>query len=78
MIKLLLNWRYYVLAVFSIVALFLLCADVSDELPFGAWAYIIVSSKILSVLLFYIVHRLLRYWGHHNRIPEIINPSDKY
>lgn len=78
MTKLLLNWRYYVLTVLSIVALFLLCADASDELPFGAWAYIIVSSKILSALLFYTVYRLVRYWGHHNRIPEITTTPDKY
>ena len=71
--KVLTNWRYYVLAALTIVALVLLCAEPDINLPFGPWAYIVISTKVLSFATFFGVCKLLRRWEGQGTIPELTN-----
>lgn len=69
--KALLNWRYYVLTIICIVAVFGTFSIPIDGLPFGEWISALIFSKVIGFGAFYLNYRMIVYWEARNLIPEM-------
>lgn len=68
--KILTNYRYYILAVLAVITVLCLIAVPNDNLPNIAYAYCLVSSKILCLVFGWFTAKLTHYWERRGSIPE--------
>ena len=69
--KVLTNWRYYVLFAIAVVAVVGMFAIPEEDVSFGEWAKVMLISKsvgILAIVLFFI---LVRYWDRKSLTKEL-------
>ena len=76
--KILTNYRYYILAVLAVITVLCLMAVPSDNLPNIAYAYCLVSSKILCLLFDWLTVKLTHYWEWRGSIPELTDASKNF
>lgn len=72
------NYRYYVLMVLIIVALFGIFAVPVDNLPLAQWYYTLISSKAIGFGAIYITAKLTKRWEAKGTIPELVDAIDNY
>ena len=58
--KILLNWRLYLIGVLFCIAIFCLFSEPVSNSKY--WVELLISSKVLAVLIGYIVIKLTNYW----------------
>lgn len=68
--KILTNYRYYILAALAVITVLCLMAVPNDNLPNIAYAYCLVSSKILCLVFGWFTAKLTHYWEGRGSIPE--------
>ncbi len=78
MLKIISNYRYWVLLVLTLIALFGLFAVPSDTLPGIYWVYCLISSKLLGFVIIYLAYRLYKRWERKGAIDELINLKNNY
>lgn len=76
--KILTNYRYYVLFVLVMVAMFGIFSVPVDDLPFALWLYTLVSSKVIGFSAAYIIAKLIKRWEKQGTIPELMNAVNNY
>lgn len=69
--KVLLNWRYYILIIVGMIAVLGVFSMPIDDLPFGEWISALVLSKIIGFGAFYLNYRMVAYWESRDLIPEM-------
>jgi hypothetical protein len=57
---LLLNWRIYVIGILAFVTIFCLFSEPVSNSKY--WTELLIGSKVLAVLMGYIVVKLTNYW----------------
>lgn len=72
------NYRYYVLAVLSLVLIICLFGVPADDLPFANWLYTPVSSKLIALGAGFLISKLYKRWEAKGTIPELINSINNY
>ena len=70
-IRVIFNWRYYVLTATALAGIYLLLCAPGEDLDQQLWCYVMVSSKLLGAGLLYVVGRLFDYWEAQGTIPEL-------
>ena len=58
--KLLLNWRLYFIGILFCIAIFCLFSEPVSNSKY--WTELLIGSKVLAVLIGYIVVKLTNYW----------------
>lgn len=58
--KLLLNWRLYLIGILFCIAIFCLFSEPISTSKY--WTELLIGSKVLAVLIGYIVVKLTNYW----------------
>lgn len=69
--KVITNYRYWLLFIICGVALIALFAVPVDELPLLTWLWVLVSSKALAAAAFYLFHVLYERWTERGTIQEL-------
>lgn len=65
------NYRYYVLTILTLIAIFCIFSAPSEELPCAAWYYALISSKVIGFSAAYLDVKLIRRWEKKGTIPEL-------
>ena len=71
MMKVITNWRYYVLAMLAVAAMTAIFSEPVGE-GMLLWVSSITISKITGLALGYVFYRTSRYWGQKGKLPELI------
>lgn len=72
------NYRYYVLAILVMAVIVLIFYDVDDTLPRYLWLYCLVTTKLLGIVLAWIVIKLTKRWERMGTVPELSNAKKNY
>ena len=67
--RVLLNWRYYVLLLLGLIATVGIFGTPADDCP--TWLLILIVSKIIGFGAAYYYYRLMIYWCNKGRTPEL-------
>lgn len=65
------NYRYYVLFVLGLITTISFFAVPDDELPALSWVYVLVSSKVITLLAGFTAVRLFTHWEQQDKIKEL-------
>lgn len=74
--KIITNWRYYVLAVLAVAAMMAIFSEPAGE-GMLLWVSSMTISKITGLALGYVFYRGVRYWGQKGKLPELIKLAKK-
>lgn len=69
--KAFLNWRYYIVLVIGLVAIFGIFAIPNESLGMGAWTFNLIISKLIGLAAAYYNYKLTAYWEKKGLIPEL-------
>ncbi|MCX4285419.1 hypothetical protein [Duncaniella dubosii] len=78
--KILLNWRYYVLfALFSLgfLALMVVFGDPAENMSLLREEMIRLAAAAVSFVSFYILHLCVKYWESRDLIPEFTRAGEE-
>lgn len=76
--KVLTNYRYYVLFVVFAVGMLGTFAVPDDNLPGCAWTWILFSTKAVGFAAFYLFGRLVNRWEKRGTIPELTKFTEDF
>lgn len=69
--KVITNYRYWVLLIVCAVAMIGTFAVPQDELPLLSWLWVLISTKAVGFAAWYVWYRLLKRWEKRGTIPEL-------
>lgn len=69
--KMLLNWRYYVMLILGLIGIIGIFAIPNDDLGLGTWTVYLIGSKLVGATAFYINYKLTEYWQSKGLVPEL-------
>lgn len=69
--KIITNWRYYVLAMLAVAAMTAIFSEPAGE-GMLLWVSSMTISKTTGLALGYVFYRGVRYWGQKGKLPELI------
>lgn len=73
--KEILNYRYYVLLVFTSIAT--ICTlTISDDEAFEMWIAYFVVSKVIALALWIVIYRMINYWLPKGRISALADMTE--
>lgn len=78
MIKIVTNYRYYVLFVLMMIAILGIFAVPIDDQPLANWIYCLVSSKVIGLGAGWIAAKLTKRWEAKGSIPELSNSINNF
>lgn len=78
MIKVIKNYRYWLLLIVATVAMCGTFAVPEETLPLSAWLWVLVSTKAVGFGAWYVGYRLIRRWEKRGTIPELIEFSKDF
>ena len=78
MIKILTNYRYYVLFVLMSIAILGIFSVPIEDQPLANWIYCLLSSKIIGVGAGWIAAKLYKRWEAKGSIPELSNSINNF
>ena len=72
--KILLNWRYYILLLLWLKSMFYIFAEPSPDTE--NWFIILLVSKMVGFGFFWLALKMMRYWDGQGEIPELAKLLD--
>lgn len=76
--KVITNYRYWVLFIVCAVAMIGTFAVPQDELPLLSWLWVLISTKAVGFGGFYLYHVLYTRWEKRGTIPELTKLSEDF